>query len=195
MDKALSKTATRMGTIYLIGFRCAGKTTVGRILADLAGVEFLDLDRSVENRAGRAISEIVADRGWPFFRALEKEILRATAGLGATVVATGGGIILDPDNVTFMRNNGTVVLLHAPREVILERIGRDERAQLTRPSLTGNGTVTEAMAVLDQRTPLYRAAADFGIDTSILEPEEAAEEILKTTRRSGYGRKQLRDPV
>ena len=87
-----------MPLIFLVGPRACGKTTVGRTLARRLGLPFVDTDHFLHHQTGRTVAQIVAAEGWPGFRRLESEALRATAGLHQTsgaVIATGGGMVLD----------------------------------------------------------------------------------------------------
>ncbi|MFH1152605.1 MAG: shikimate kinase [Pseudomonadota bacterium] len=171
--------------IYLIGYRCTGKSTVGKHLADLLGIDFLDMDRFMEDTLGTTIASLVKREGWVFFRSLEKKTLMKTDFRSDTVIATGGGVVLDPNNVRFMKSHGSVVLLSALETVILDRLGKDINTLSLRPSLTGAGTAEETRALLQERTPIYKMAADFEVDTSFINPLEVAREI---ERRINYGR-------
>lgn len=172
--------------IYLIGYRCTGKSTAGSLLAELMAVDFMDMDRAMEKLMGTTIASLVEHKGWPVFRKLEKQILMETAARTGAVIATGGGVVLDNDNVRFMRDHGRVVLLSASETVILDRLTRDDQTSSLRPSLTGNSFIEETRVVLLERIPIYKMAADFEVDTSFLGPSEVAREIA---RRIGYVRK------
>ena len=167
------------GTIYLVGYRGAGKTTVGRQLAGETGLEFRDLDDAIENRAGMSISDIFAGEGEAGFRAREARELEAFAGEGKpAVVATGGGIVLSGANVKLLRSTGHVVWLRAPPEVLRGRLARDFTTASRRPALAGKSALDEVERVLAAREPLYRTAAHFEIDTGACGPDEAARRII-----------------
>jgi len=168
--------------IILMGYRCTGKSTAGRILAGLLGLTFHDTDPLVEKRAGRTIPEIVAAGGWPAFRAAEAEIIRELAQAGNAVIALGGGAVLDPVNVERLRRNGIFVWLHASLEQISVRMASDEASGAARPSLTGKASIEEIRAVLTEREPLYRRLADLDIDTTAIPAAEVAQKI-----RAGIG--------
>ena len=149
--------------IYLIGYRCTGKTTLGRELARELGWEFVDMDDLLVNEAGQSISEMVAEKGWPHFRDRERDLLRRLAGKGPMVVGTGGGIVLDPDNVAEMRASGKVLWLQCNSDTINQRIQGDARTEEMRPALTDKGLLAEIESVLQEREPLYRSAAHFSL--------------------------------
>ena len=99
-----------MAAIFLVGARAAGKTTVGLELARLLDCAFVDTDRHLRERLGRSVAEVVSAEGWPGFRVRESAALREVAAQharGGAVIATGGGMVLDPENRRFMRAQGT----------------------------------------------------------------------------------------
>jgi shikimate kinase len=168
--------------LVLIGYRATGKTTVGLLLARKLGRDFVDLDAALEQEMGRAITDLVAEHGWPEFRRREKEIV-ARYGLPlGRVLATGGGVVLDPENVRILRENGVVVWLQAGPGLIRERLSRDRVQEDQRPSLTGSGTLDEVEEVLRTREPLYKAAAHIIIDTAGQSAEQVAEMVLAAVR-------------
>jgi shikimate kinase len=160
--------------LILIGYRAAGKTTVGRLLARRLGWSFLDTDELIEARDGRTIARMVEQEGWDHFRRLEKEVVAEVSALSRQVIATGGGAVLDPDNVAALRARGRVVWLETDVDTIRRRLIGDDG----RPSLTGEGTVNEAARILAERRPAYDRAAHWRLDTAGLDPESVAETIL-----------------
>ncbi len=173
--------------IVLIGYRGAGKSTVGRRVAGHLGRKFLDTDDLVERREGRSIRAIVQSSGWGRFRAMEKEIIREAASGDDLVIAPGGGAIVDPENLARLKSNGWVLWLKADSEVLLSRIGRSRMSPDLRPSLTGRGTLEEVREVLAARDPLYQNAADAQVDTTRLSLDEVVERIVSFVkpRREG----------
>ena len=160
--------------LILIGYRAAGKTTVGRLLARRLGWSFLDTDELIEAQDGRTIAQMVEQEGWTHFRRLEKEIVARVSAGSRQVIATGGGAVLDPDNVTVLRARGRVVWLEADADTIRRRLHGDD----ARPSLTGEGTIREAAQVLAERRTAYDRAAHWRLDTARLDPDRIAETIL-----------------
>ena len=156
-----------MGILYLVGARASGKTTVGKTLAKKLGLPFADTDQLLLESAGRTVDQIVEAEGWPGFRQRESAALREVtdAHKSGCVVSTGGGMVLAEANRTLMRQRGMVVFLDAPVEVLAERLGRNP-LNSQRPSLTGKGLVDEIGDVLNERRPLYEAAAHHIVDAS-----------------------------
>jgi len=165
--------------IYLIGFRCTGKTTVGKIIANKLKVEFIDADDEIVKQQGMQISDIVDKHGWTYFREKESDIIKEISGMGNTVVATGGGVILNKDNVEHMKKSGTVIWLRANPETVKNRILQDEKTKQSRPSLTSKGLIDEIQETIEIRTPLYKEAMKFHIDTDEKGIEEVADRIVK----------------
>lgn len=165
--------------IFLIGYRCTGKTTVGRILAKSMSLRFVDTDDGIVREIGQSIRAVVAEKGWGHFRQWEAKIMAEVCAGDGQVVGTGGGVILDPENIAAMNRNGTVVWLKAKPETIVRRMKIDDDFRGVRPSLTGKPASVEAVKVLSQRAPLYRQAADIEEVTDKRSPERVAGEIIE----------------
>jgi len=161
------------GIAFLIGFMGAGKTTVGKVLAEKLGWCFMDLDQVIEQRSEKRISEIFAEQGERFFRDMESQVLSEVSTNAHTVVATGGGVIGREKNRHLMRNTGIVVFLDVPWKQLLERIGEGQG----RPLAEGEDAVQRLTSLYEQRLPLYRTA-DLVIDCSRQSPEDLAEGII-----------------
>jgi len=161
-------------TLWLIGMMGSGKSSAGRIAADHLGVPFYDTDVEIEASAAMAIDEIFSTRGEPAFRRMEASIIDRLAGYPA-VVATGGGVVLDRDNVEKMRNTGPVVLLQASPSALVDRLGDTEQ----RPLLDPGSPRENLIAISERRRRLYSAAATDLIDTEHLEVAEVARRIEK----------------
>jgi shikimate kinase len=165
--------------IVLIGYRCTGKTSVGKALSERLGKGFVDTDDYIEKKADRSISDMVAKEGWDFFREKEKEAIREITSSESLIIAPGGGAILYAENVTNLKNNGAVILLETANETILERMRGDEKTKQQRPSLTGKDALEEIEEVLEIRRPYYQEAMDFSVDTTSKSIQEVVEEILQ----------------
>jgi shikimate kinase len=159
--------------IVLIGFMGTGKTVTGRSLAARTGLELVDMDSIIEERAGKPISEIFATDGEPAFRAMERELANELSQRDSLIISTGGGIVLNSANLTDFEKTGLMVCLTASPEVILQRLESDT----TRPLLSGDKK-NQIQDLLATRKPLYDAIAH-QINGDQLDPEERAEEILK----------------
>jgi shikimate kinase len=164
--------------IVLIGYRGAGKSTVGRRVAELTQKEFVDTDDLLEERQGAGISEIVESLGWDHFRAVEKRIVEEISRGDGLVIAAGGGVVLDPVNVISLKKNGLIIWLKADRQVLYRRMDLDPRTKASRPTLTGKGPLEELEEIMAYREPFYEQAADIQFDTADLGVEEVAESIL-----------------
>jgi shikimate kinase len=164
--------------LVLIGGRACGKTSVGKALALALERPFVDLDEVLVAQAGCSIAELVSASGWPEFRRREKELVAHYAGLSGQVLAPGGGVVLDPENVSNLREHGLVIWLTADPAILGQRLRGDQGSQEFRPSLTGDDPVAEMARVLAEREPLYRAAAHLVIDTTGLSIPEVVKSIL-----------------
>jgi shikimate kinase len=151
--------------LFLIGYRCTGKSTVGRALAERIGWPFVDTDQVIVEALGAPIARIVAEKGWPCFRQQEHLSLKRVAAGDGQVVATGGGIILDARNIAAMRASGAVIWLTAGEPAIRARLLADAATDGSRPALTDRGMIAEIGEVLAERNPHYEKAADLTIDT------------------------------
>jgi shikimate kinase len=163
--------------VVLVGYRGSGKSTVGRILAENLGFEFVDADDLLEMRAKKTIPEIVDGEGWEGFRRRELDLWRELAGRRGLVVAAGGGAVTSPEVREIMARAGLVVWLKARAGTIARRIKNDEKAGFVRPPLRHNDAAREAEEMLREREPLYRDAAHAAVETDKLGPGEAAAEI------------------
>lgn len=151
--------------VYLVGPRASGKTTVGRLLAQLAGWDFEDTDATVTAGAGMPVEAIVANEGWEGFRRREAQALAATLHRRRLVVSTGGGMVLAEENRRLMREGGLVAYLCGAPDLLAGRLVQDPLAG-QRPSLTGRPVAEEVAEVLAVRDPLYRECAHVVLDAA-----------------------------
>jgi shikimate kinase len=161
--------------VFLIGFMGSGKSTVGRMLARSLGWPFCDLDRDIERRDGRTVVEIFAQDGEPRFRQLEHEELASLVGAPDTVVACGGGVVVDDRNRPLLKSLGSVVYLRVSAQEALARVGSTEG----RPLLAGPDPLGTATTLLALRERLYEAVADIVVETSGLTPARVAERVAE----------------
>ena len=165
--------------IYLVGFMATGKTCVGRELAAKRKMRFLDLDDLIELKEKRSISDIFTQDGESWFRRIEKRVLKEVAREEGFVVACGGGIVIDPENIKIMKESGVVVCLEASPGVILKRtVGTSHR-----PLLNVCNPMEQVEHLLKLRAPFY-ARADYAIDTSKLSVEQVTQKIIGITKPS-----------
>lgn len=165
-----------MKNVYLIGMMGSGKTTTGQALARLMKVNFVDVDDLIVERTHQSISDIFQKEGEPYFRKLETEMLHEVSARPDQVVATGGGIILKSENTQRMKQTGVVIYLKTSLEVLWERV----KDKSDRPLLKVENPRKTLADILRDRSPLYEAAQDKTFLTDRKEPEEVAQEILKT---------------
>ena len=165
--------------IVLIGYRCSGKTVVGEILARDLGREFLDTDVRIEEKAGRSIETMISTQGWDPFRETEKRLVEEVSRRNNLVIATGGGIVMDEENVKNLKQNGWLVWLKGKPEVLKERMAKEQGSGRVRPSLTGVDPLEEIREVLNAREPFYERAGDLVVDTSNLSIRDAADLIIE----------------
>ncbi|MDR3644760.1 MAG: shikimate kinase [Clostridia bacterium] len=160
--------------IILCGFMGCGKTTVGRVLASLLGMEFADLDSVIESRADMTVSEIFTSFGEEYFRALEAQAAAELSKRSGIVLATGGGAVLDAGNVALFKSGGRIVFIDVPLETISGRLEGDA----SRPLLPTDRAALRRL--YDARQPLYRAAADIVVSNAADAPApDVAREIVK----------------
>ncbi|RLC26237.1 MAG: shikimate kinase [Deltaproteobacteria bacterium] len=165
--------------IYLIGYRCTGKSSVGKSLAKILGWSFLDADVELVKEYKIIISEIVATEGWESFRKKEKHVLKRLSSLDKHVIATGGGAILDEENVKNIKKSGVSIWLRATPETVKDRILKDETTEDSRPSLTSKGLMEEIEETLIYRNPFYEKAMDFSVYTDNIDIKNVCLTIQK----------------
>ena len=168
--------------IVLIGYRGAGKSVIGRLLAKRLGMEYIGMDAAIVKRAGMPIPEIVEKQGWPGFRDMESAEARELAGRDNLIIDTGGGIIERPENIETLQKNALMFWLKARVETIVARI----QGGTERPALTEGKTFTEEVAeVLERRIPMYKSAANYEIETDQLTPEQIVGIVIQIMRQRG----------
>lgn len=162
--------------VYLVGMPGAGKSVVGRELAGMLGVPFIDLDEQIEREAGKQVQEIFAQDGEAAFRALEAQSLVKAGTNDPAVVACGGGVVLEQANRIALRNTGIAVYLDVPLEQLEARV----RPAADRPLIRETGDLAKLLAA---RGPLYREFAAHVVDGSGT-PGQVAEAIVEELRWS-----------
>ncbi len=151
----------RQPNLFLVGPMGAGKTTIGKRLAQIKGMEFIDSDHEIEARTGVDIPYIFEKEGETGFRKRERDIINELTQQENIVLATGGGAILHPDNRRDLANRGIVIYLHATIEQQLERT----RSSTRRPLLQVDDPRAQLEKLIQEREPLYREIADIVIET------------------------------
>ncbi|MBU4128907.1 shikimate kinase [bacterium] len=167
-----------MKNIVLTGFMGVGKNAIGKKLAKELGLKFVNTDDIIEKKEGITITQIFEKFGEKHFRKLEKEIIKKVAQGKNQVISTGGGVVLDQENISNLTENGVIICLWASPEMIRERTEKETH----RPLLEGVSREERIKELLDYRKPFYEKSADYIIDTSHLTVEETVEKILKCLR-------------
>lgn len=163
-----------MANLILVGPMGAGKSTIGRLLAKEVRYLFKDSDKEIEQRTGADIPWIFDVEGEQGFREREQAMIAELCAEDGLVLATGGGVVMRPENRQAIRQGGRVIYLHTSVEQQLERTSRDRNRPLLRTA-NPRRVLTELMAIRD---PLYREVADIIIETDERPPRLVVQEIL-----------------
>jgi shikimate kinase len=166
--------ATRhIHNLALVGFMGTGKSSVGRLVADVLHFTFLDTDDVITGRAGKTIAEIFAESGEPAFRELERRLTEELTRRTKTVIATGGGLPADDANLASLKSHALVVCLWASAEKIWERV----QSQTHRPLLNEADPQAKIRSLLAAREPFYRQA-DILVNTEMRSLREVAQQVI-----------------
>ena len=152
--------------IVLIGYRCTGKTAVGKRIAERLGLPFYDTDELIQGQSGKTVKDIVDEGGWDAFRAEERAVIKQLTSLEDAVIAAGGGAVMDAANREVLRRTGTCVWLIADERTIVERMQNDHASAAQRPPLSDDGLEKETEKILGTREPVYQEVADCIVDTA-----------------------------
>lgn len=165
--------------VFLVGPMGVGKTTVGKLLAEELDFPFIDTDREIECRCGADIPWIFDVEGEEGFRQRESRVLGDLSQKHGVVLATGGGIVLKPENRQLLKERGFTVYLTAPLELLMERTSKDKR----RPLLQVEDPRAALQKILLLREPLYREVAQWAAETDDQNPRQLAKTIATEYRR------------
>jgi shikimate kinase len=169
--------------IALIGFMGTGKTSVGRLVAEQLHFEYLDTDEVIQASTGRSITEIFTRDGEPAFRALEEKVVEELASRAKTVIATGGGLPVNPNNLARLKTHALVVSLWSSPEKIWERV----RHQTHRPLLHDENPQAKIRELLATREPFYKQA-DVLLNTDLRSLREVAQQVVYQFQLEASGR-------
>lgn len=167
----------RISNLALTGFMGTGKSSVGRLVADQLRFTFLDTDDVLVSRAGKPITEIFAQEGEAAFRQKECALVQELALRTRTVIATGGGLPVNPANLASLKTHALVMCLWASPEKIWERV----RGQNHRPLLNDPDALAKLRALLEAREPFYRQA-DVLVNTEMRSLREVAHQVIHQYR-------------
>lgn len=168
------------GNIVLIGFMASGKTTIGKALAEITGYAFADTDQKIEQKLRLTVSEIFFKDGEGVFRDYEREIIKQCCAIKRCIIACGGGVVLDWDNIERLREVGRIIWLKPGLDTIVKRLETD----VNRP-LAVDRSSEEIMKLMAARASKYEKAADITIDTDGKGTDEICAEILEKCLRQG----------
>jgi shikimate kinase len=163
--------------IALCGFMGTGKSSVGRMVAEQLRFAFLDTDTVIEARAGKPIAQIFSEDGEVAFRDLEKRIVKELALRDRTVIATGGGLVVEPENMASLKEHAYVVCLWASPETIWARV----KNQSHRPLLNEPEPLEKIRRLLAERAPFYKQS-NVLLNTEIRSLREVAQQVLHQFR-------------
>lgn len=161
--------------IVLTGYMGSGKTAVGKCIAELCGLHFVDTDMLIEEKVGITIPEIFKASGEEYFRRIESDIIKKVSEADSVVISTGGGAVLKTENIAELRKNGVIVNLEPEESVIAERLSGNDG---TRPLIKGN-SIEEIIERFRSRKPYYD---NCDIKIKVIKSkgiEETAREVLK----------------
>ena len=166
-----------MKRVFLVGYMGAGKTTVGKELAKLAGLSFIDLDYYIEGRYHKAVSQIFAERGEEAFREIERNMLHEVAEFEDVLISTGGGAPCFFDNMEYMRHRGITVYLAASVQTLCRRLSH---AKVKRPLVAGKTSeeLYEYITEMLNRREAYYRQADYRFDADGYESLDSVDEAV-----------------
>jgi shikimate kinase len=174
----------RVVNIALIGFMGTGKTSVGRLVAEQFHFDYLDTDELIQSRTGRPIVEIFSTDGEAAFRKMEQELVGELAARTKTVIATGGGLPMNPQNLVSLKTHALVVCLWASPEKIWERV----KNQTHRPLLHDADPQKRIRELLAAREPFYKQA-DVLLNTELRSIREVAQQVAHQFRLEASSRR------
>lgn len=176
LDLTISRVSVIFGNmknIVIVGFMGTGKTVVAKILARKLGREFLELDAVIEKNEGMSIRDIFEKKGEPYFRKLEKDVVKKASARESLVISAGGGAIIDEENLNNLRKNSIIICLEASSDVILKRT----KGNVCRPLLNVPDPKKRIEELLRERAPYYKKA-DRSVNTDNFTPDQVAEKIF-----------------
>lgn len=169
--------------IILIGFRGAGKSSVGELLAREIKWKFVDADEYIEKRYGFMIGELFEKQGESLFRLLESDVINELCRLDSHVIAAGGGAVLKYKNVKNLKRNSIVFLLEADCDTVYGRIVKDDKSgKSRRPRSAMKSLYDEIKSLMEFREAYYKQAADYTINTSKAAPKDVVYNICEILR-------------
>ena len=160
--------------IVLVGLMGAGKTSVGRRLAEKLGIPFVDADHEIEAAAGKSIKDIFADHGEPYFREGERRVIQRLIGNGAQVLATGGGAYMNDETRERIQESGISVWLKATLPILMKRVLKRQ----DRPLLQNEDPEAVMRGLIDKRYPVY-ALADVTVESRDVQHGQMVNDVIR----------------
>ena len=154
----------------------AGKSTVAKELREKLGMKLVEMDARIEHEQGMSISKIFEKSGEAHFRDIESRLILTIGDEGDTIVSCGGGVVVRPENIDYMKNSGIVVFLSASPETVYDRV----KDSTNRPILNGHMNVEYIAELMEKRRALYEKAADIRIETDGKTIAEICDEVIKS---------------
>ena len=176
-----------MNNIVLIGMMGCGKTSVGQVVSQYLKLPFIDTDTMIEDRTKMTIPHIFEQYGESYFRSVESEIARQAATCTNTVIATGGGIVKNPQNMALLGTSGFVVYLRCSPRQLYERTAEDHNRPLLNTAEKQEERLTKLEELLANREPLYTQYSDFIIDAGEATVGELSNVILERVKDEHSG--------
>ena len=167
--------------IFFVGLMAVGKTTVGKLLAKSLAMSFYDSDLVIEDTAGTDIGWIFEKEGEKGFRDREAAVLKKLCKKNGIIISTGGGAVLRSDNRHLLSTHGIVIHLDCPIDVLVRRVGRDDR----RPLLQDGNPFTILSDLKIKRDPLYEQIADYKFETLDQSPQVLSHNIARRLQSDG----------
>lgn len=164
----------RNRNLVLTGFMGTGKSTIGKEAASRLNLVFVDIDKIIENRMQKSISNIFSEYGESYFRRLEKETIEEYSRNQGQVISTGGGVVLDEENMRNLKSSGVVILLKARPEVIFRNVSKD----CNRPLLQDKDPMNRIIQLLESREKYYKNN-HYDLDVSDLTVMEAVDQVVR----------------
>lgn len=177
--------------IVLIGMRASGKSAIGKKIAEKLLYNFFDLDEVITTKLNKSIKAIVDEGGWKYFRQEEATICEEISQEDNAVISTGGGVVINENNIKNLKKNGIIILLNCELKKLKQRRKKQEKDRENRPLLTGATTNTEIEEVWAERKEKYFNSADIIFDVSNesldknADVEAKAEQIIALLREKG----------